>query len=525
MFGVLKLVLLLQIVSLPAQTDTFEVTAGYRSGVRDETGSSGLAAAVSAFLATTPSARGLALAAYSAGGDIEFFSELDRTGFHVKVPLSAKPSVEEFTAKFFSETPQNNADLADHAIAAMKQRAAAADSEFGLRVEDEIRRALLGLQPYAHRPGGWKADMEELSRKDLEEFFAANYGTDRAFVLASGPPGAALSLALPTRSSKPVKAPRNDVFKAERTLRFPPEQPTGRVVLGTPVPPVYYRGWYAVLLLDRLIQRMVPGKPVGTLIPTIDAYYYRLEVPVAAGQFADDVQQNLLHEIERLQYVRATDRDLEESRASAIAFLESPSVESWFLSMGIPERRQEGMDWVRSFSADDMRTTIRDLLLTNRVIASWPPKPKDASVTVESLNSASSTKSAIALDTAPISSQRVSIGDFGALVLLKTLLDRKLIEDNLWNDVELLVDESAGIAIRGAATDRQRVRSWIKDIAMQSPTDEVMAWARDAALHRLGRTLPQIQTMIAQRDPQASFPDLLTVSSAHVQEVAKTYFQ
>jgi hypothetical protein len=524
MFGVFKLVLLLQIVSLPPQTDTFEMTAGYRAGVRDETGSSGLAAAASSFLATTPSARELALAAYSAGGDIEFFSELDRTGFHVKVPLSAKPSVEEFAAKFFSETPQGNTDLADRALGAVKERAAAADADFRLRVEDEIRRALLGLQPYAHRPDGWKADTEELSRKDLEEFFAANYGTDRAFVLVSGQPGAALSQAMSARSSRPSKAPRNDVFKADRALRFPPELPTGGVVLGAPVPPVYYRGWYAVLLLDRLIQRMVPGKPVGTVIPTLDAYYYRIEVPVAPGQFVDDVQQNLLHELERLQYVRATDRDLEDARAGAIAFLESPSIEGWFLSLGIPERRQEGMDWLRSFSADDMRATVRDLLLTNRVIASWPPKPKETAVSVESLSGSSSTTSTTASDSVPNNSQRVSVGDFGALVVLKTFLDRKLIENNLWNDVELTIDGSAGIAIHGSATDRQRVRSWIKDIATQSPSDESMAWARDAALHRLGRSLSQIQTMIQQRDPSAAFPDLLTVSAAHVQEVAKTYF-
>ena len=53
---------------------SFEVIAGYRTGVRNEMkGTGGLAAVVSTFLRSTPSARAMAVAAYGAGGEIEFF--------------------------------------------------------------------------------------------------------------------------------------------------------------------------------------------------------------------------------------------------------------------------------------------------------------------------------------------------------------------------------------------------------------------------------------------------------------------
>jgi|GEM_PF-5232134 len=89
---------------------------------------------------------------------------------------------------------------------------------------DEVlrgREALLGLARAM-------APMRDVSIRPLRTEGSGHLATvwfEGSWV--SGPPGAALSLALPTRSSKPVKAPRNDVFKAERTMRFPPEQPTG----------------------------------------------------------------------------------------------------------------------------------------------------------------------------------------------------------------------------------------------------------------------------------------------------------
>jgi hypothetical protein len=611
----------IQVIPLPPENDRFEMIAGYRAGIRDETsGSSGLAAAAASFLMSSRSAREVALAAYGAGGDFEFFSELDRTGFHVKVPLWAKPIVEDAAARFFAEAPDKDAALADFALTDARMRAESTDADFRAKVEDEIRIALLGSHPYHHRPSGWKTDLAELSRNDLQQFFAQNYGTDRAFVVMSGSPSALLG-ELPARMSRQPKTARNEVFKADRILKFPAELTAGAVILASPVPAVYYKRWFAVLLVDKLIQRLVPGKPAGTLVPALDPYYYRIEIPVPAGQFVDAVHENFLHEIERLQYTRAPDRDLQEARQSAIEYLESPDVKRWFLSFGMPERRQEGIEWIRSFSADDMRATVRDLLISNRVVATWPPKPTDTVVVVEKLSdSKPNTAPALrpTLDAAtlrhtpfpahtdPLITQTaperlpsgvsivgssmhavfvapnsldlfnhepsfeimqsygaykagrilvmapradlervkqqwnlflgnprdatptplsgdVKATDLAALLVLKTLLDRKLIEGALWNDVQLDISPRGGsqLTIRAHDADRARVLGWIKDIASNPPSDSDLAWAREVAVHRLDRTLPDIQSLIWQQDAAGVLPDLPTVSATHVQEVAQ----
>jgi hypothetical protein len=177
-------------------------------------------------------------------------------------------------------------------------------------------------------------------------------------------------------------------LSAERTLRFKSDLPTGAVILAAPVPGVYYKDWYSILLLDRLIRRVVPVS-VTTLLPlTMNPYYYRLETPVPAGQFPEPVEDNLLQELQRLQFTRVNSMDLEAARQNARAYLETKYVREWFASQDIPARREEGIQWINEMTADDMRVAARDLLGPNRVIATWPPKVKQTSVDVEDLNSA-----------------------------------------------------------------------------------------------------------------------------------------
>jgi hypothetical protein len=47
--------------------------------------------------------------------------------------------------------------------------------------------------------------------------------------------------------------------------------------------------------------------------------------------------------------------------------------------------RDEGTGWIQAMSADDMRAAARDLLIMNRVIAAWPPKPRQTTVSREPL--------------------------------------------------------------------------------------------------------------------------------------------
>ena len=101
--------------------------------------------------------------------------------------------------------------------------------------------------------------------------------------------------------------------------------------------------------------------PLKTTLPlTVHPYYYRVEATVPAGQFPEPVEESLLQELQRLQFTPANARDLAAARAGRNAYLESQPVREWFASHDMLARRDEGMQWIQSMSADDMRAAARD---------------------------------------------------------------------------------------------------------------------------------------------------------------------
>jgi hypothetical protein len=575
----------IRLIELPQEGTAVEITAGYTSG--------GLAE-----LAATSSARSLTLTAYSAGGSIEVLQERDRTGMRMRVPDWASSAVADRVAALFTEVPAAQTNIAPNG------------QDFRAKVEEEIRNALIEAVP-------------------AED----GYATDRAFVLFSGtiPSGLVDKLnAIPRRTPSSGRASTGIRLPAQRTIRFKSDSPVGAVIFASPIAAVYYKGWYSALLLDRLMKRLVTI-PAATALPfTLTPYYYRVEVPVPAGQFADSVEANLLHELERLQFARAEARDLEAARQDALTYLQSKSAQEWFASHGISEHQEEGIQWIRSMSADDMRGAARDLLLVNRVIASWDPAIRQTSVEVETLsdnNAPSKTSPAaqesrlavqvggilplpsfpphthsaqstmaperlpsgvsiaisnvhavfvsggaiVKFDHEPDSEAlrsfqnynssrllvlapadgitharelwssfkgsspnresgvpkgKVASGDLPALVILKVLLDRKIIEAGWWHDVQLKISASQGSGLQiQASSDRQpAIFEWIKQFAEQPLSDTDMAWAHEVALHQFDAMRADLQALIWERDPEGTIQDLQAISAGHVQDVARIYF-
>jgi hypothetical protein len=122
-----------------------------------------------------------------------------------------------------------------------------------------------------------------------------------------------------------------------------------------------------------------------TLPLTVRPYYYRMELAVPAGQLPEPAEESLLQEIQRLQFTRARAGDLAAARQDAIAYLDARPVRDWFASHDMMSRRDEGVQWIQAMSADDLRVAARDLLVMNRVIATWAPKPRQTLVTAEPL--------------------------------------------------------------------------------------------------------------------------------------------
>jgi hypothetical protein len=572
----------IQLAETSSQGDSVEIVAGYASG--------GLKA-----FSSIAAVRSLELAAYAAGGDLKFFNELERTGLRITVPRWAAPMFADQLAALFKETPASQAGDPVRI------------DDFKSKVQGEIRDALIGS---LSQPG--------------------EYATDQAFVLFPAPIPDALRDSLAAIPGRPSKTNTEVVINrlpAERTLRFRPEPEVGGVVFAAPTPAIYYKEWYSILLLDRLVRRIIPLRVASELHLATRPYYYYLEVPVPVGQFPEPIEDTLLQELQRLQFTRAEANTLEQAKSDARAYLDSKDALEWFASKGIPQRRTEGIEWIQAMTADDLRVAARDLLLANRVVASWSPKAKQTSVEVEDLR-----KSDPAVRPVPAASQQpvlqgetlmpaafpqhsdpslnfgppeklpsgvslvasningvfisggsltkyneelsaeilrtfqtykpdrilvlapsqsldsarrlwsnfrgnsggntavakgnVSSGDLPALLILKTLVDRKVIQAGWWNDVEVKISASEGsmLAISADAAKRARIVEWIKQLGTEKPTDEDVAWAREVAIHRFGTLQADMQALTWERDPQGSLQNLETISAGHVSDVARIYF-
>lgn len=607
--------------------NSFELIAGYRtSGLREIDGAGGLKEIVAAFLRTTESVRAIETAAYGAGGSVEFFSDQDRTGIRLKMPGWARPMVESSIAELFSETPQKNPDLVDRAIEEVRLRSSVRN-DVRSAVENQFRIALMG--PAA------ESDLSKVSREKVIEFFAKYYGTNRAFVVMNGTSLQTLQSVTRRLSEDPL--PKTERLSGDKIpgqlVRNPTDLDEGAVLLGVPTPSIYYRSWYALLMLDRLIRDTVSSKPKTELLPSLEPYFYRMEVTVPSGQASETVEATLRADLNPMQYVRATNEKLDAARRSAIQYLESEQVQRWFVTLGVSERRLEGLEWVRSFSADDMRAAARDLVDSDSVVASWSPRVRVLKLETEFLSdiaarqekstpeagpklaplssvkrtpfpphndAAFSDKGPVRLESgvsivastsyavfvAPNSPNSLTIFDrepssallqtsFGtyrssrilvmappdafdrlrqqwsrfkgnpndetvmtvngkipgpylpSLLVLKMLLDRRLIEAGMWSDVqlEILASDGSSLAIRGSEPDRRRVLDWIEELASRPVPEEDVEWAREAAIHHFADFLPELQSQIWEWTPDGIIFDFHFIPTALIQDVARMYLQ
>jgi hypothetical protein len=333
----------IRLVEIPSERESVEIVAGYTSGEL-------------AGFTSTAGAVALLFDAYASGARIEFIDERDRTALRITAPKWSLPVLTERLPALFTDIPEGDVGAAPSSPSA---------PDFRAKVEEEIRNALLGPDPHA---GG--------------------YTTENAFVLISAPPPASLRDAL---SAIPKRARGGDAAEtvqrlpAERTLRFKSDLAEGAVIFASPIPGVYYKQWYLVLLLDRLIQRIVPLRLKTEFPLNVRSFYYRLELSVPSGQFPEPDEEKLLQELQRLQFVPASPKDLAAARQDALAYLDSRPVREWFASHDLLSRHEEGVQWIQAMSADDMRIAARDLLIMNRVVATWAPKPRQTSVATEQL--------------------------------------------------------------------------------------------------------------------------------------------
>ncbi|HLH30626.1 MAG TPA: hypothetical protein VKY31_05450, partial [Terriglobia bacterium] len=199
--------------------------------------------------------------------------------------------------------------------------------------------------------------------------------------------------------------------------------------------------------------------PLQTSLPlNVRPYYYRIELPLSAGQFPPTAEDNLLQELQRLQFTAPSARDMSAARQDALNYLDTTPVREWFASHGITDRRDEGVQWLEAITADDIRAAARDLLIMNHVMASWPPKPKETSVTVESLTpSPSGTRSASPAGRSPNESQPAVPAGEGSIAAFPQHMDAPTstsVPERLSSGVSLVSSTAYAVFVSGGALTR-----------------------------------------------------------------------
>src|SRR6185295_2595046 len=132
------------------------------------------------------------------------------------------------------------------------------------------------------------------------------------------------------------------------------------------------------------------------------------------------------------------------------------------------------------------------------------------------------------IDTAPVTIDgKITSADIPALLVLKMLLDRRLIESDLWNDIQVEIRAAEGptLSIRGREDSRRIVRDWIREIASRPLPEADLEWAREAAVHHLPGIRPQLQSLIWVLNSDGLIPDLHLIPSSQIQDVARIYLQ
>ncbi len=208
----------IRLIELPSTADSVEIIAGY-----DEPGLNDL-------LSTTAS-QNLIFNTYAAGGETQLINQQDRTAIRLVVPGWALPMLtDQQLSNLFKEVPKSTD--------ALGPVLAPADADFRAKVEEEIRSALLPSQNESQA-----------------------YSTEDAFIAMSAPISETLRdalAAIPRRGASVRADGQISRLRAERTLRFQSELAAGAVIFAAPVPSVYYKEWYIVLLLDRVIHGSLP---------------------------------------------------------------------------------------------------------------------------------------------------------------------------------------------------------------------------------------------------------------------------
>ncbi len=350
------------------------------------------------------------------GGRENAFTSRDYTAYFQQLEKSRLPIAFELEADRMRHLTLDAGEFAKEIKVVMEERR--------LRTEDRPE-ALLGerfmatayqVHPYRQPIIGWMADLEKMTIDDVRQWYKRWYTPRNATLVVVGDvePKAVFALAeqhfgkLPADPVNPTAIASEPPQQQERRTRLsaPAEVPSLYIGYHTPVVQRDARSWepYALTVLNGILDGGSSARFEQTLIreqkiaASVHAQYdmvargpslFSVSATPSAGHTAEELEQAVLAQIERVRNERVSEEELRRVKAQVVArdvyqrdsmFYQAMQI-GMFVTTGLDWKQiDQGLERINAVTAEQVQEVARKYLVpSNRTVAVLDPLPLDPS--------------------------------------------------------------------------------------------------------------------------------------------------
>ena len=166
------------------------------------------------------------------GGSDNAFTTQDYTAYFQRVAADRLPLVMKLEADRMHNLNLTQQDVDTERNVILDERTQRTDSEPGSLFQEQMAAAQYLNHPYGKPVIGWRAEMEQLTRQDALDFYAANYAPNNAILVVAGDVQPEEVLKLAKENYGPI--PPSDKIAPRQRPQEPPQLAARRVDMTDP---------------------------------------------------------------------------------------------------------------------------------------------------------------------------------------------------------------------------------------------------------------------------------------------------
>ncbi len=348
----------------------------------------------------------------AAGGRDNAFTSRDYTGYFQTLHKSALPLSFRLEADRMANLVLSQDEFAKELKVVMEERRWRTDDRPHAVVYERLMAAALAAHPYRNPIIGWMSDLEHLSLEDTRAYYEQWYAPNNATVVVVGDvvPAEVFALAeqyfgaLP-RKTLPPRKPQDEppqLGLKRLTVKAPAEQPYVLMAYRAPRLEKPAEDWepYALDMLESVLSGNSAARLPQTLVQTLriaasagasydgvgrgPGFFYLSGSPVA-GRSAEELEQGLRREVQRVVDEGVTEDELKRVKAQAIAAQVYQRDSMFFQARQIGSMEVIGfshrdldlfIEKLQQVTADQVRDVARKYLVDDQLtVAYLDPQP------------------------------------------------------------------------------------------------------------------------------------------------------